>query len=470
MNGKSQDYDQDGKPPRPKDPAEGEDGPKDYNYPKNDYKAGQDKDSAKFLSCMVMSFFVIFSFIAGILLVYLGGKLIARNTRSGPAGSTVKSPDRRSPDVSLMGDTEKKGKLQVVFTDSAPSVREGAESPWKPLEDFAVPFGATVKTAGNSPRNVFSADKIHTIRAYKSTTFAFHSEDIDSTLGRVVEVSLDEGSLWVDSAGQTFRVKTAQGTVLGKGSDFQVETAPGGRLIVYSWKGDTTFEPLEGQAQTVSRGWSLTASPSQQNLPARIQETNLWQLWNKANRGPRLMAGAVMPMPVVGQTGGAVRPPAKRPLPGKAPSPPAFKPKRVSPPPPAPAYTPSYRVSPYPRTRQQAPSLPSFGDDGQAYPTATKTPSKYSYPRAKKRRTNDYRRSRTSSYNNAPSYTPPPVDVPAPAPATPAYSRPAPAPAPAPTPTRNPLDNNPTIDRVPGTGLHDKPVGPPGGFGLPPYN
>lgn len=464
-----------------------------------DYSKPKGQNSGNKLSMIVLGVLVLFSFVLGFGLVYIGTKYLPETLKkmtgiSEPAAKSAASGDR---------------KIKVVLIDQNYKLYNGQNDKWEYHSEKELPLNTYVKTNFASARNLFTLNDRHSIRANRNTTFAAESfaEGIQPKNGGATDtekakditltgtkkpatplktavknpdeivLALEEGNLWVESGGDLLSVRTSQGLVLGRGDNFEVKTLTGGGVLVYSWGGPLDFKMKSDNSIKHLEAKQILLIGGKGNIKkAPIAKKDRWQEWNQKFDTKKMLAGSIPETP-----------PYELPTTGTKPVRPAVTPRHRSTYQ-APRYTPA--ATPYvyqtPRyiyrtTTRPTRSYPTLGGSDpypkatgsySSYPTAT--PRYYRRSPRRRRRTPSYYRTRTPSTYSAPGSTYRTRPTPTYRNRTETYnynnsSIPPSLRNPSSTSGGNPLYNKPTATTLPGMGINDKPVGPAGGYGVPYY-
>lgn len=406
--------------------------------------AGAVMEAKKPNSLMPMIFLIVLvvaSVGIGILLIYFIGSQFTNMTNNPDKITAVISTDTKTTN------------LNVIFFDRAPSMKNPKTDKWEKVHKGPIPAGVEVLTDALSKRNIFSVNNVHTIRVTDNTRFEVVSEKSTDNFSKKIEMILSSGNVWLETAGDLFEVHTERGMIVSKGADFQVRMLPDKSVKVYAWKKGLEFKHVNKKRGVikVKQGEMLYVDsagiPIKTDLESRKTK---WQKWNLATRGADVLTGSLKPWPgtaayasrKAGKTRSKKTSPVRRRKTYKARPRPSYSSKTI------------YTNRPSTNSYKKA---PSFGGT-TSYP---KAPTGGSYPKAKKKY-------KSPTYVKKPNYTPKYTTKPR------AFPRPTSAakkqkdpPKKTSSSSGNPLENKRTLNRVPGTGIGDKPVGPPGGYGVP---
>lgn len=289
-------------------------------------------------------------------------------------------------------DLSKMGEIKVIHVDSNFSIYNEKVDAWADRAKGNIPFGTRVLTNADSSRNIFTINNVHTIRGYKNTKFVVESAEPLKDFKQKVLMAIEEGRIWVETAGDVFEIYTPRGVVKAEGGEVEVELENDGGVSIRSWKGDAKFvsrkkslDPVE-----IKEKHMILVDTHDNIIPAPIEpQKNNWQKWNLATTAEEALTGVIKEFPgslkvhpkLAGNKDKKPAGPGQMP-PHNMQQPQGqlqqgqqqfqqFQPEQGQGQPPSP---PSYVVTPQPGQRtgqqfgQQRPGFPSFGEE-QEVPT-----------------------------------------------------------------------------------------------------
>ncbi len=431
---------------------------------RKDWSEGQIKKSQKtihktnLLPWVVLIFFALVSFGIGFALVFFGTTVLPESLEKLVGINNVKTEESLA------------GAMKVILVDNNYQLYNSEYDRWDPHSEKTLPVGIQIRTSIASSRNIFSFSHSHTFRLDSESVFQVDSytppgiEDPDNTesadtSGRV-EITLSRGNLWIETDGDLFIVNTDSATVRSQGRDFQIRILDDGKAAIYAWEGPVQVTAvITGQRKNLEFKQIFTVDSTGNMTLSGIISRDPWQSWNRTISNKKILAGDIPRFSALDVPETVTKTPSQG---GKIR---AETPRHTSSPPPSYTPVPSIQAPPPSQPPPASPpptgSAPLLGGDNP-YPKATSAPRRNTYVQpaftpAAPRHVQPTPVKMTPSYRHG--INPAPRHIPSPSRHSPLQN---------PTPSRpNPLDNNPTMNQIPGMGLHDKPQSPPGGYGLP---